>query len=210
MKIKPGVFVVPVLYHDILASGDTDYFGALLRMVRVLNVFWTEPSASNSNNGDINSIWHQADIQLQLVGWDWQLLDPGETSALTSTATCSFGWLPRNRYNSTTAVDLYSVSSLDGGIAGYGTCRAQGFVVVEAGKLTRSTVPHPQAESQLVAHEFGHYLGGLPHVSLPADNLMADTGPWGPSLTATQVQSARQYVANSVSSTPATDYWRDQ
>ncbi|MCK5797909.1 MAG: hypothetical protein KAI47_12025, partial [Deltaproteobacteria bacterium] len=163
------------------------------------------PSTS-PDTGDINSIWHQADVQLQLTWAAWWVLGPAESSTL-NIATCGLGWDPDDKFSVSNAVDLYGIRYL-GGAAGYGACRVDGFVAVQSAWLDNPNSQHPLVDSRLIGHEFGHYLGGLGHSAGWDDLMLSSVG--GSNVTPGQVQLMRSFISNRVDSNPATDYWKDR
>jgi hypothetical protein len=192
-KLKEGIFVVPVFWHNIAESGTN---GAVyVDNQDVFDLFWTAPTIKGYVQGaiatDVNTIWAQADIQFRLINTNVPFsknsipthiaYPPDKSSAIGS--YCGVEW--KTNFNSPGAVDIYAVYNLKNSACawGIGNCWAQGFVLIKADnpKFLDPGFSGSSAslQAELVAHEFGHYLGGLGHEATVYNNLMyGGLGDW--------------------------------
>jgi len=196
VTLQAGVYVVPVYYTDIATTYNQTALAA--RYLAVTNAFWTVPTTC-IENGDVNSIWHQADVQFHLVGNNSFL--ESSSNVVTATCTRSFPW-----HTVTTAVDLYGVETIDGvtTILGYGACRTSGFVAVASPQLNQ--MPALLGKSELIAHEFGHYLGNLGEST--GYNLM-NNGCCA-NVLGSDITQMGQLIAQKVYTNPNNDYIKNQ
>ncbi len=197
-KLKEGIFVVPVYWHNVAEAGGKSYVNPL----HVMELFWTAPTGLHHN--DVNSIWAQADVQFRLVNTSipfhvssipTHVIDSSEHS---SASKCQVGW--NQNYNNNKGVDLYTIYDLsNGNPTGIGNCRAQRYVLIKAHNPNTSAVsgltdPLWNAEGRaiLVAHEFGHYLAALPHKNTWNNLMHSMLGEWV--LDQSQIDLARQRI----------------
>jgi len=216
VKLKAGIFVVPILWHNVLEPGDQnpmDTIKAGVWLDAAFDLFMTAPQNPDYSNqiywdtstaSDVNTIWGRAGIQFHLinatlpygVGQIENIVYPKKGESSSADILCNVGWSPATKFNSPDAVDIYCVGSLvdssGTSIAGVGNCFSNGSVYIRDGAFSgRSS---SGARAALVAHEFGHFLGGLTHLA-SADRLMhKDALGW--ELTSSEISKVRQVIKN--------------
>ncbi len=180
IQLKKGVFVVPVVWHNVTTSSNKGI--SYVNNNHIKDMFWTAPTGMNFN--DINSIWAQADIQFRLLSLNVPFrLSNISTHVLnkSSANNCTIGW--NANISDKNGVDIYGVYDLKfqgSNVSGVGNCFNEGRILIDAGQNSLFTSKNTQAggRAALVAHEFGHYLGSLPHNLTDPDNLMQNSPGW--------------------------------
>jgi hypothetical protein len=192
-KLKEGIFVVPVVWHNIAESSTN---GAVyVDNQDVIDLFWTPPTIKGYVQGaivtDVNTIWAQAGIQFRLINTNvpfskssipTHIVYPPDKSSVMGNSGI-LGW--KANFNSPDGVDIYAIYKVkySEDFWGIGNCFGQGHVLIKAdnpkfldpGFSDNSAA----ARAALVAHEFGHYLGGLGHEATVYNNLMyGGLGDW--------------------------------
>jgi len=222
VKLKAGIFVVPVVWHNVVEPGGQNYVEQIYTsngLGAVYELFMTAPTIPSysgmyfhpSLGTDMNTIWGQAGIQFHLLdvtlpyapGEIVDFVDPSAGHTSSASEPCSTGWSPADAFNSPEGVDIYAVYSLKGSggsaIGGLGNCFGYGSVYIAAGApgggndAFTSTFNSAPGRAILVAHEFGHFLGSLAHTT--TTNLMNPyLGDW--EMTQAQIDQVRQQIKN--------------
>lgn len=204
-KLKGGIFVVPVYWHNV--ADKSQNWKVFVDPMDVIDLFWRAPPGPDFQC--VNSIWAQADIQFRLINTSVPfILASIPTHHLKDPNTSySVNCLPipnwTTNYSSPKGVDIYAIYKLkvfnDSSADGCGRCWPQGHILIRAGDpnhldpgfTSKSNSPGHRAE--LVAHEFGHYLGELEHRNDLYDNLMHGQLA-GPKLLQYQIDQTRDYI----------------
>jgi hypothetical protein len=169
-KLNKGIFVVPVFWHNVAESSRNGE--VYVDNQDVVDLFWKQPKEYDSAipAPDVNSIWGQAGVQFRLLNTSvpfhlasipTQVVESPDKS---SASDCLVGWT--KNLSDKEGVDIYAVYKLTSGgadVHGIGNCFAQGHILLKAGNPNFSN-PGSPTDPTTVAHEFGHYLGGLCHV----------------------------------------------
>lgn len=183
-KHKWGIFVVPVYWHNVAESGKNSY----VNNQHVIDLFWTPPTGYYN---DVNSIWAQAGIQFRLLNTSvpFRLVDipthVSEPPHKSYAEDClKPKWMKNLDYPEAgypEAVHIFTVYKLIDSKApadGIGNCRHCGYILIRADDPNlpkpgfTDKKKSPKGRACLVAHEFGHFLGYLPHEESSYGNLM--------------------------------------
>lgn len=180
VKHKWGIFVVPVYWHNVAESGNNSY----VNNQHVIDLFWTPPTGKHYN--DVNSIWTQAGIQFRLLNTSvpfrlvdipTHVLEPPHKSYAEDCLKPK--WM--KNLDHPEAADIFTVYDLidnTASVHGIGNCRNYGYILIRANDPNLSNPGFtdkyytPEGRACLIAHEFGHFLGYLPHETSHFDNLM--------------------------------------
>jgi len=197
-QLQEGTFVVPVFWHNIAESTKNGM--VYVNNIDTINLFWKAPKKIMPYD-TINSIWVQGKIQFRLMNTrvpfhpasiPTHIVDPPNEKSIAT--DCDLGW--KQNFSSPIGIDIYAVYDLNSklvphapgcGPVGIGNCFKEGFVLIKADS-DYANVWYQEGRAQLLAHEFGHYLGALPHHPDP-DNLMHKSCGW--KLEQNQIDDAR-------------------
>jgi hypothetical protein len=199
-SLAEGVYVVPVYWHNIAESQNN---GAVyVDTLDIYEIFFTPPNGNNWES--INTIWGQAKIQFRLMNTGIPFKIKSIPTHILYSPEKSYinhwdlGW--KGQFSSNEGVDIFAVYDIDSyndtNVIGIGNTFSKGWIAIKAGNPNHYNAGftdkqrNSYAQAQLVAHEFGHYLGSLPHVS-DFNNLMtSDAG--GYELNEGQIELVRQ------------------